>query len=167
VQTPTKDEKALVPWPAVAFDIDGVLADSWPSRHLIHRDDPKWELFYESCESFKPCPVVDLIPMLHYFGLELIFITTRPARYEAKTRRWLELNTAGRFPFQLLMYPGKEVEPCDAAKQWKIDTLVELSEKYDLRLVFEDDPQVIRGLKIVGLPVVPIFSGYYSWRVPS
>ena len=59
---------------------------------------------------------------------------------------------------RLIMRPEDSV-PSNA---WKMKTILALAQEHEIAAVFEDNPSVLAALSAAKVPIVPIYSGYYS-----
>jgi hypothetical protein len=146
------------------FDIDGVIADSWHRRAHIRKSPPDWDTFNSLCGDDPILPLAKVAHELGAAGWSIYFVTTRPETVRVPTEQWLLHHGLIR-PDRcgdLFMYDGGE--PYQGAP-WKVHVATTLIKNADTALVFEDDPQIIRMYRLGKIPVVPIFSGYYEWRV--
>ena len=147
--------------PAAVFDIDGCLSDSWHRRSYIRGSKPDWPGFFDACEDDPPLPLREVAWVLADCSWRIFYVTTRPESNRDKTRAWLDkwIDMEG----ELYMRPEDAVDHRGIA--WKVGIIRDLCERFEVRLIFEDSPEIIRALKALKLPVVPILSGYYNWTV--
>jgi hypothetical protein len=153
---------------AAIFDIDGVLADSFWRGHYIWKNKPDWEGFFDACPNDPPQALAALPAILEDAGYTLFYVTCRPEWNREKTEAWLieHLGDVKR--------PHPIMRPDDIGKtnwgdgdSWKVNVIRDLAGKHDVHFIFEDCPTIIIRLRALKLPVVPILSGYYPWRVPK
>jgi hypothetical protein len=146
---------------AAIFDIDGVLSDSWHRRSYIRGSKPDWPAFFDACETDPPLPLCSLTHTLGGIGWRLFYVTTRPESNRDKTEAWLDTYCA---PGTVYMRP----EASDSDHRgigWKVNVIRDLCDRFEVKFIFEDSPDIIVALKRLKLPVVGILSGYYSWTV--
>lgn len=148
--------------PTAIFDIDGVLADSWHRRSYITRIHPDYDGFFEACDRDPALPLCGLPSLLEDAGYEVFYVTSRPLSVFRKTKAWLQEHLEQSAPPRLVMRP----EDREDGDSWKVEVITRLVHRFDVEFIFEDSPNVVRMLKMLKLPVVPILSGYYDWKVP-
>jgi hypothetical protein len=155
----------LVKPPTAIFDIDGVLSESWNRRSFIRGPKPDWPGFFDACEGDTPLPLCQLALHLEDVGWEILFVTSRPEGNREKTQAWLKQYAVCHTP---ALYMRPEDHDIDhRSVTWKVGVVRDLCDRYSVKLIFEDDPSIIRALRALALPVVPILSGYYQWLVPE
>ena len=148
------------PPPTAVFDIDGVLADSWGRRHHLRTRDPDWDGFFQDCLTDTPLPLITVANMLSENFYQILLVSSRPEANREKTLAWLHAH--GVLYDRLYMRPDILTHGWD---DWKLSALLDIANDNEVKLIFEDCPAVIVGLRARGLPVVPILSGYYGWQV--
>lgn len=127
----------------IAFDIDGVLADS------SHRAGyaPNWNLFYSKIPGDIPIKEgVALVEALNGTH-ELYFITSRPERVRGSTARWLEANIAMHLNYVLVMRKDGNIKSNTITK-------LEMCQTIKPDLVFEDDEEAAQVLYDNGFKVM-------------
>jgi len=145
-------------WPAVVFDIDGVLSDAAGRQHFIDRGRRDWKAFFDACGDD---PVIEEIARLLELldpTLLVILLTGRPHRVQPQTLAWLE-----RYGLRwdlLVMRARGDYAGVTSFKQAVVDDLRAYG--FDLRLAFEDDPLNHAMYVAAGIPCVYIHSGYYE-----
>lgn len=145
---------------AAVFDIDGCLADN--SRRIARLDPaaPDWDAFHRDQHED---PLLEaqaaLMRMLYETGYYIILLTARPETYRAVTMAWLHGYTLRHH--ELIMRPDEWPN-----RGYKKEVLTNLGTMYVIRLVLDDDPDVIADARSLGLPAMYVHSGYYykeSW----
>jgi len=126
----------------VAFDLDGVLADS------LHRAKyaPDWNLFYEKIPDDLPIlETVELVRLLSSFH-EVVFITSRPLKTMDKSLKWL-MDHVSVPKYDIFMR-----EDGNSESNASLKTRICKGIKPDL--VFEDDEEVAQALFNEGFKVM-------------
>lgn len=141
---------------AIVFDIDGVLADSSYRYYLV--EEKGWKDFFSECHKDPPLPLCVIArEMWTSMGHRIILLTGRPESIRDMTAEWLRKHEV-YYDLMLMRqndhYVGSE----------KRETLEELMKVYDIVCAFEDDPKNVLVYRSLGIPVVAIHSGYYSWE---
>jgi hypothetical protein len=149
---------AIVPGPAVVFDLDGVLADAAGRQHFLERPYRDWEAFFDACTDD---PLIDEVAAL--LGViddshQVILLTARPIRVQPNTLVWLE-----RFDLRWDLLIMRDFGDYGASRDFKRRSVGELRRfGFDLRLAFEDDRRNVHMFHTEGVPCVYIHSGYYD-----
>jgi hypothetical protein len=87
-----------------------------------------------------------------------VLLTARPIRVLPQTLAWLERY---RLRWDLLIM--RDFGDYQASRSFKQRTVSELrSQRFELRLAFEDDPRNVGMFHGEGVPCVYIHSGYYE-----
>jgi hypothetical protein len=134
--------------PIAVVDIDGVVADVRHRLHHLQRRPKDWEGFFRAADRDPPHLVG--IELVHELALDhdVVFLTGRPARLEAPTRRWLASNGIGDHP--LVMRDQGDRRPAAVVK---VELLRELARHRPIGIVVDDDPAVIDAVREAGFPV--------------
>lgn len=149
---------AVVPGPAVVFDIDGVLSDATSRQHFIEEGRRDWSGFFEACGDD---PVIEEVARLLELldrSLLVVLLTGRPLRVQPQTLAWLE-RYGLRWDLLVMRDRGDYAHVSD----FKRRSVGELRAcGLDLRLALEDDPVNHAMFVDEGVPCVYIHSGYYE-----
>lgn len=163
---------------AYIFDIDGTLADCsqrvyfiTPPEGAIHFNldeidwEPDWESFYKDCVNDKPITnVVNLLKIIAYQNIPIMFITGRPENYRGETVKWLckVLDMDPKIFYiqcELYMRPVGDHRKDYEYKKWIWDTKVK--DNYDINGVFEDRTQCVNMWRSLGLTCFQVNNGDY------
>ena len=134
--------------PIAVFDIDGVLADVRHRLHHLQTRPQHWNAFFLAA---------DRDPLLDEGAARLraaqaehdvVYLTGRPERNRALTRRWLAAHELPTEP--LHMRPDDDYRP---ARWVKRETLRRLAATRTIASVLDDDPAVVAVLEADGWPV--------------
>jgi uncharacterized HAD superfamily protein len=145
---------------AVVFDIDGCLADNSRRIARLNPAAPDWDEFHRDQHED---PVLEsqaaLMRMLHQTGYYIILLTARPEDYRWVTETWLGQHG---LPHHALIMRHPEMPN----RGFKKEVLTNLMRMYVIRLVLDDDPDVITDARSLSIPAMYVHSGYYhkeSW----
>lgn len=142
---------------AYIFDIDGTLADLSHRLHFIESEPKNWDSFFDACDRDKPIDsVIQVLRSVAWPSREaaeenprIIYLTGRPERVRAKTKKWLEDNTC---PSGLLcMRVDGDHRPDTVTKKELIQDLLKMN--CEVVGIFEDRPSVCRVWRNMGLTV--------------
>lgn len=146
----------------IVCDLDGTLCDVKHRQHLAQAG--AWDEFHEGLE--QDTPRLQVASFLHSAvkeGISLIFLTGRPAAYEARTKAWLEDNC--RFflhdDYQaLLMRPNGQFGSDTVVKQELLEAYLETVHGGQLRkediLILDDRDKLVAHFRDLG---------YETWQV--
>ena len=88
----------------VLCDIDGTVANNDHRQHLL-KEYKDWDLFFSKLDQDEPIEkIIKIVNEYADQGFVIYFLTGRPARYELKTRQWLEKF----FKFQINLIMRKD-----------------------------------------------------------
>lgn len=128
----------------IIFDIDGCISDDRPRRDLLPKNEGAKNGDYDEyhCYLYRDSTLNEAV--LHNAirlqrekrGVEIVFITARPAKFESQTRSWFGAHF-GAFDYDLWMRPDENFMPSPELKLWLIDQaqipLKEIRAAYDDR----------------------------------
>ena len=147
--------------PAVAFDIDGVLADAAARQHLL---DPggagrrDWDAFFQAAGEDEVIEEVARLTGLLDPDLALVLLTARPVRIRDLTLAWL-----GRHGLRWDLLVMRSARDFSSSPEMKRSAVRDLQAAgFDLRLAFEDDRRNVEMFHAEGVPCIYIHSGYYE-----
>lgn len=124
---------------AVVFDLDGTIANVEHRRHLVQKDKPDWDGFYNACEDDEPVLwVISLLRLLKSAGKKIVILSARGEEVLHKTIFWLDKH--GVEYDELLMRPKKDYEPDE---QLKIKLMKEVESKYKVWFIVDDRQKVV------------------------
>lgn len=127
----------------VAFDLDGVLADSLHRAKYV----PDWELFYSKIPEDTLIPEATAILIgLYTKPNSIYFITGRPERTRKVTVEWIEDNLEIT-TYELYMRQDGNHEPNTTTK-------LRMCQEIKPDLIFEDDEEVAQALFDAGFKVM-------------
>jgi hypothetical protein len=134
--------------PLAVVDIDGVVADVRHRLHLVESRPKQWAEFFAAAAADPPLDVgVTLVRELAA-DHDVIWLTGRPERTRAATETWLAAQ--GLPTASLLMRGDRDFRPARVTKR---DELRRLRRSRDVRVVVDDDPEVVALLRADGFPV--------------
>jgi len=84
---------------AIMCDLDGTLCNIDHRRHLVEGKEKDWDKFFDLMSEDtvnKWC--IKILEAMEDKGYEIVFVTGRPQKYHAETKRWMRKNT----PFRAL-----------------------------------------------------------------
>ena len=146
---------------AIIVDIDGTIANCKHRLDLIKKEPKDWDKFHEL--SVKDTVIeknMDLIKIINlYSSAKPIFITGRPLKLHHVTKHFIQKNFNECLNnFELFM---REYD--DKRKTWIVKRELYFRyvfTKYDVKMVFEDDPRCIRMYRDLGLNVIDVNESY-------
>jgi hypothetical protein len=140
----TPDEKR----PLAVIDIDGVVADVRHRLHLVESRPKRWAEFFTAADDDPALePGVALVGELAA-DHDVVWLTGRPERTRRATVTWLAAQ--GLPAGTLLMRGDRDFRPARVTKR---DELRRLRRTRDVRIVVDDDPEVVAILLADGFPV--------------
>ena len=143
------DYRGRVPTASVAvIDIDGVVADV---RHRLRHVEPppRWDRFFAEAGDD---PLLSVgADLAHQLALEhaIIWLSGRPESLREVTERWLHRNRLP--PGPVLLRPVGDHRP---AARLKLQRLYELARTQTIAAMVDDDPAVVRAVRVAGFPIV-------------
>lgn len=144
------------PAPAKGFvvcDIDGTIADIEHRRHYVTGEKKDWKGFFsEMHKDTVRENVHDMLKNYHELGYEILFVSARPETYREVTEAWLDLMVDVPY-VGVLMRPAND-KGADTDTKYKI--YKEMLAKYNVLLVIDDRPSVIRMWEGCGLTVIDV-----------
>ncbi len=156
---------------AIIFDVDGTLADCSHRVHHVKNGNKDWDKFFKGMSDDTPVPgVVWLAEVLgdyHYQmgGAEIFVVSARPDTYRSQTENWLSRHCPDLWTSitALLMRNEGDHRPDTEVKK---DILKGIqSQGYNVRLVIDDRPSVIKMWREQGIPVLQVPND--EWDVPK
>lgn len=132
----------------VIFDIDGTVADCRHRQGHLDGVVPDWEAFFAASGSDAPLPAGVALAMAYRLNAELLWLTGRPERYRKLTTQWL--HDQGLPTVHLWMRPNDDMRP---AAVFKSERVSQLATTGYVRLIVDDDDQVVTALRDAGWPV--------------
>jgi hypothetical protein len=134
--------------PLAVIDIDGVVADVRHRLHLVETRPKQWAEFFAAAAADPPLATgVELVRELAD-DHDVIWLTGRPERTRAATESWLAAQ--GLPAGALLMRGDRDFRPARVTKR---DELRRLRRTREVRIVVDDDPDVVALLQADGFPV--------------
>jgi FMN phosphatase YigB (HAD superfamily) len=129
----------------VAFDIDGVLADSRHREHHIMGRDPRdWSSYYGQLpEDAVIIPIYNIAVDLGNSGRHQMYLCTgRPESLRVETTQWMKDNGLWRyFSGNLMMRLSDDHQPNERIK--KAHALALIAAHGHIDLAFEDNPKSV------------------------
>ena len=144
------DPKPYVPGPtlAVSFDLDGTLA------HMNGRSPFDPTLYHTDTVDEH---VRDALWLYYEAGYTIIILTARDGAYRAEVTAWLLANN---IPHDLLLMRAAGDTRNDAiVKSEIVDTYI--SERYDIRMHYDDRDRVVNALRDKGVKVAQVNPGNF------
>ena len=83
--------------PAIMVDLDGTLADVIPARHHMHDGRRDYEAFH-TYGTGDAAPIANTVVLVETFaalGAQVLLVSGRQARWEPRTRDWLDRHHIG------------------------------------------------------------------------
>ena len=142
----------------VICDIDGTISDDRERRYLVNQSGlglkPNWDLYHEASQYDPPIQsMVDLIQKLSK-TCPIVFMTGRPYKYEAITRRWLHNNFPEFDPrFALLMRLDNDTRPSVKVKQEQLEQIF-LEKGRKVLLAIDNDFSNVEMFRSKGIPTI-------------
>jgi hypothetical protein len=134
--------------PLAVVDIDGVVADVRHRLHLVDSRPTRWAEFFAAADDDPPLEIGVALVLELAADHEVIWLTGRPERSRAATETWLAAQ--GLPTGVLLMRGDRDFRP---ARLTKRDELRRLRRSREVRVVVDDDPEVVTLLRADGFPV--------------
>ena len=155
--------KTELPATAIVFDIDGVLAHGAVTAEEAQQkiDAGVYDTIQEYLQDVmrNADPLHSGIALLNLIDPELtvILLTSRDAGAKDLTIGWVEQHSIN---WHLLI--TRELFPTSSTSEYKSAAVAELQTTgFDIRLVIDDDPSNVSGIRSMGVPCMYIHSGYY------
>lgn len=148
---------------AVIFDMDGTLANVSSIRHLLNgvrangKPDKNFDKFHELSVDVPPNSwVAEAARLCKAIGFEIIIVTARKHKWRHQTAWFLALNN---IPSDALFMRGNnDNRPDYEVKRDIYNRIVDLG--YDVRVAYDDNPNVIRLWREVGIPEIIVVPGW-------
>lgn len=135
--------------PLAVIDVDGVVADVRHRLRYLRQRPGNWEAFFAAAADDPPLPVGVALVRDLAAEHDIVWLTGRPQRWRADTRRWLAAH--GLPAGTLRMRPDDDRRP---ARVFKRTELRRLGAARRVAVVVDDDPAVIALLERDGWPVL-------------
>ena len=148
------------PGKAVVVDIDGVLADAHHrQRYLTDPDFHDWHRFFQ--ESYLDPPFLSVMTLLEMFSddLRIVMLSSRPAYVMSITTAWLDKHNL-RWDLTIIRSEADDDLSPAEHKLLQLRMLEELG--CQIKLVIDDEPEVIRAYQEADIPCHYSHSGYYA-----
>jgi FMN phosphatase YigB (HAD superfamily) len=125
----------------VIFDIDGTLADNWHRQHLVQKDKPDWDEFFEKMsEDTLNKPVAALYELVRNSGqYKTLLVSARPERYREMTEFWFA--DQGLSFEMLYMREDGDRRPDYQVKKEMLDKI--LADGHEILFVVDDRTQTV------------------------
>jgi len=128
---------------AVVLDLDGVLADTRHRMHFIERRPKDWDGFFTAAVRDPVHPEgLALARSAADQGRAVVYLSGRPERTRENTVDWLRRQ--GAPDGEVLLRRDDDRRP---ARMVKIAHLRRLNERFDLQVLVDDDPEVVRAVR--------------------
>jgi hypothetical protein len=134
--------------PLAVIDIDGVVADVQHRLHLVESRPKRWAEFFAAAADDPPLAVGVALVQELAAEHDVVWLTGRPERTRRATVAWLAAQ--GLPAGVLLMRGDRDFRPARVTKR---DELRRLRRSRDVRVVVDDDPEVVAMLAADGFPV--------------
>ncbi|TJZ57076.1 hypothetical protein FCH28_06315 [Streptomyces piniterrae] len=135
--------------PLAVFDLDGTLADSGHRQHLLERRPRDWKAFFAAAVDDPPLMEGVELALTSTEDCEVGYLTGRPERCRRDTLAWLARHGLPEGP--LWMRPNNDRRP---AREAKLDILLRIAEKREVRKIVDDDELVCDACEKAGFRVV-------------
>lgn len=131
------------------LDLDGVLADTRHRLHHLSRGHKDWAAFFAAAEQDPVHPEGRaVLAELLARSMTPVYLSGRPERTRAATRRWL---TSQALPdAELLLRPDGDRRP---AATVKLEHLRRLGAVGEVAVLVDDDPVVVKAVSAAGTSV--------------
>ena len=142
----------------VLCDMDGTLADIKHRLHYVRDVEKKdWKSFFEGIDKDIPrFSVLNHVMEYQREGCDIIIITARPEEYRDVTETWLR-NYLPELKYQtIVMRRSGDKRPDTEVKKGMYDTYFQ---HYNVEVVFDDRPSVIRMWQSNGVRVEDVGAG--------
>lgn len=141
----------------VVFDIDGVVADTHHRIGHLTRRPSDWDGFFAAAVRDPPLP--EGIALVHekMRTHRIAWLTGRPDSIRLLTTRWLEAQ--GLPHDHVYMRSRRDRRP---AAVFKAERLAMLTHHARIDLIVDDDPAVVRALRLAGWLVL-----HATWALPE
>lgn len=140
---------------AVIFDMDGTLCDVRPVRHHVRGKERGKRNFHAFHTESEFCPpnvhVLEMAKDVRKAGLSVVIVTARDDRYRPLTERWLAKH--GVDYDYLVTRPNGDSRPDYEVKR---DIFADVSKHYRVVHAVDDNPNVLRLWKEVGVQVTEV-----------
>ena len=135
----------------VICDIDGTVANNDHRQHFLE-GKKDWDGFFSNLINDKPIhQIINKVKDLESQGNKIAFLTGRPERYRAETKRWLDIY----FSFEYLLLMRKDNDRRDKQKI-KLEIFENNFTTDQITICFENDLGLIELWKKIKLNVVDI-----------
>ncbi len=131
------------------MDIDGVVADVRHRLEYLDRRPKDWEAFFRACVRDPVLPEGRAVAVRLASEHTLIYLTGRPERWRTETESWLA--AAGLPAGVVHMRSDTDRRPSAVVK---VGVLRRLGRQTPIGMVVDDDPHVVRAVRIAGFPVL-------------
>ncbi|HEX5510770.1 MAG TPA: HAD family acid phosphatase [Actinomycetales bacterium] len=129
--------------PAVVLDLDGVLADTRHRMHFIERRPKDWDGFFTAAvHDPAHAEGLAIAKSAADQGRVVVYLSGRPERTRRDTVEWLRRQ--GAPSGELLLRRDDDRRP---ARMVKIGHLRRLNERFDVQVLVDDDPEVVRAVR--------------------
>lgn len=146
--------------PLVICDIDGTIADITHRLQYAKGETKNWKTFFDLMHlDVVRESTLKMLYDYHAAGHKIIFVSARPENYRTQTNFWLDNNVRDRgVPYEGLIMRREHDKRDDV--DVKYDIYSELfKDKYDIEVVIDDRPKVIRMWRAAGLSVIDVGPG--------
>lgn len=138
---------------AVIFDLDGTLVDVADIAHLIKKEDPtndEYDLFHGLSENAPEVQcIADQARALRNSDIHIIILSARYKKYYPESEGWLKTH---HIPYnQIILRKDKNEDPLS----YKAKAINDISQKYRILRIYEDQKKMIAKFRSMGHPVIP------------
>ena len=136
--------------PLVIFDIDGTLVDVSTIQHFVSENNRDFDSFHRQSINCPPyLQVLEIAQGLIQNSLKVLAISGRQEKYRGLTDYWLAMNS---LPLHELIlrpneYQGNRLE-------FKSEAFRNLTTRYNVIAVFDNDPQLLTLWLSTQIPIV-------------
>jgi len=134
--------------PLAVIDIDGVVADVSHRLHHLSSRPKDWGSFFAAAADDPPLEVGVRRVRELLADHEVVYLTGRPEWLRKDTERWLAAQEITGSALHMRRRGDRR-----PARQTKAELLAELAHGREVRIVLDDDPEVVDALAAAGWPV--------------
>jgi len=142
----------------VICDIDGTVANCEHRLHYVNGETKDWKGFFS--EMMNDSPIESTISLIEEYqdkGHKIIFVSARSEDYRKETIEWLASKIPSIKYLTLIMRGSHDKRPDTEVKQQIFDLY--FKDKYDIEVIVDDRPSVIRMWKQNNLNVIDVGKG--------
>ena len=140
---------------AIICDLDGTLCDSSWRKHFVEGEQKNWKAFYAGISADPPR--YDVLKLLlkewSERGAAVVFVTGRGAEYNGATTEWIIRHLPTFKSADMWMRDAGDHRPDVEVKR---ELICEVMKVYNVALVFEDRPHIVKMIREMGIECVDV-----------